>query len=203
MAVKAVAFDIGGVLERVDDLDAWLDRWRQRLGLDRADFEARLGNVDPRGLIGTGEMSESEFRSGYRNAFGLSDADADDFMAQLWDWYCGELDTELVAFARELRPAYTTGIISNSADGARREEQARYGFEQLVDHIVYSHEVGLVKPDRRIYELACERLGVAPDELVFVDDLQLCIDGATALGIHGVLHRSTPTTIAAVQALLA
>ena len=203
MAIKAVAFDIGGVLERVGDLDAWLDRWRLRLGLDRAVFDARLGKVDPRGLIGTGEMTEAAFRAGYQDTFGLSDADADDFMAQMWEWYCGELDTELVAFARGLRPAYTTGIISNSADGARREEQARYGFEQLVDHIVYSHEVGLVKPDPRIYELACERLGVAPDELVFVDDLQLCIDGANALGVHGVLHRMTPATIAAVQALLA
>jgi epoxide hydrolase-like predicted phosphatase len=202
MTIKAVSFDIGGVLEKVADLDEWLEALRRRLRLDQSTLEAGLVSVDPRNLIGTGAMSETEFRTGYRDAFGFSEAETDDFMTRMWDWYCGELDTELFAFAESLRPAYTTGIISNSADGARREEQARYRFEQLVDDIVYSHEVGLVKPDPKIYELACQRLGVAPDELVFVDDTQICVDGAAAVGIHAVLHESTPTTIARVRGLL-
>ncbi len=202
MAIRAVAFDIGGVLERVGDLDQWLGAFRDRAGLDRRQFDDRIGTVDPRGLIGTGQLSEKEFRQGYLDAFGLSEDEADEFMTQMWDWYCGELDTELVAFVRGLRPAYITGIISNSADGARREEQARWGFEDLVDHIVYSHEVGLAKPDRRIYQLACARFGVTPEELVFVDDVPACVQGAEALGIQAVLHSSTPRTISAVSALL-
>ncbi len=203
MTIKAVAFDIGGVLERVGDVDAWLGAWRERIGMSGADFEARLSTVDPRGLIGTGGMSEAEFRQGYIDAFGFDAAQADEFMAAMWDWYCGELDADLVEFVRALRPAYTTGIISNSADGARREEQARYGFEQLVDEIVYSHEVGVAKPDARIYELACDRLGVEPAELVFLDDVPYCVEGAAAVGIHALLHRSTPESIAAITALLA
>lgn len=202
MAIRAVAFDIGGVLERVGDLDEWLDTWRQRVRLEGAEFDERMALIDPRGLIGTGQMTESEYRQRYIDVFGFSEVDADAFMAGMWDWYCGELDTELVAFARGLRPAYTTGIISNSADGARREEQSRWGFEQLVDTIVYSHEVGLAKPDPRIYELACVYLQVDPDELVFLDDVPLCVEGAAALGIHAVLHRSTPESIAAITALL-
>ena len=202
MAIRAVAFDIGGVLERVGDLDEWLDTWRQRVGLEGAEFDERMALIDPRGLIGTGQMTESQYRQRYIDVFGFTEAEADAFMAGMWDWYCGELDTELVAFARGLRPAYTTGIISNSADGARREEQARWGFEELVDTIVYSHEVGLAKPDPRIYELACSYLEVEPDELVFLDDVPLCVEGAAALGIHAVLHRSTPESIAAITSLL-
>ncbi len=202
MTIKAVAFDIGGVLERVGDVDVWLGRWRERLGMSRTDFESRVGRVDPRGLIGTGGLSESQFRKGYMEALGLNETQADEFITAMWDWYCGELDTELVEFARGLRPAYLTGIISNSADGARREEQARYGFEQLVDDIVYSHEVGVAKPDPRIYELACARLGVEPAELVFLDDVQHCVDGAAAIGIHALVHRSTPKSIEAITALL-
>ncbi len=203
MTIRAVAFDIGGVLERVGDLNAWLGGWRQRIGMDVAEFGDRLSSVDPRGLIGTGGMSEAEFRQGYVEAFGFSAAETDEFMAAMWDWYCGELDTELVEFVRGLRPAYRTGIISNSADGARREEQARYGFEELVDDIVYSHEVGLAKPDPRIYELACQRLEVQPAELVFLDDVPYCVEGAAAVGIHALLHRSTPESIAAITAALA
>ncbi len=120
----------------------------------------------------------------------------------MWDWYCGELDEELVRYVAGLRPAYKTAILSNSADGARREEQRRYGFEQLVDTIVYSHEVGLAKPDPRIYALACERLEVAPGEMVFLDDVATIVESARAFGIHAVHHRRTPDSIAAINTLL-
>lgn len=61
--------------------------------------------------------------------------------------------------------------MSNSFVEAREREQDAYGFEDLVDEIVYSHEVGMCKPDPRIYELTCMRLGVGPEEMVFLDDV--------------------------------
>ena len=60
---------------------------------------------------------------------------------------CGELDADLFAYVASLRPHCSTAILSNAIDGARREYQALYGFEQLVDVIIYSYEVGLAKPD--------------------------------------------------------
>jgi HAD superfamily hydrolase (TIGR01509 family) len=108
-----------------------------------------------------------------------------------------------VAYVAGLRPRFLTGILSNSADGARREEQARYSLEELVDVLVYSDEIGLAKPDPRAYLALSAALGVAPDELVFVDDLPANVAAACQLGISGVLHRSTPETIAAIGALTA
>ena len=149
-----------------------------------------------------GNMTEVQLRQRYAAALGLSEPQADEFMADMWDWYCGELDAELVRFAASLRPSFRTGILSNSVDGARREEQARYQFEQLVDVIVYSHEACVAKPDPRAFRLLCDALGVQPDELVFLDDVPGHIDAACALGIHGIVHVSTPDSIAAVEALL-
>jgi beta-phosphoglucomutase-like phosphatase (HAD superfamily) len=59
----------------------------------------------------------------------------------------------------------------NSFVGAREREQALYGFKDMCDVIVYSHEVGWLKPDPRVYRVACERLGCAPDEAVLLDDV--------------------------------
>jgi glucose-1-phosphatase len=92
--------------------------------------------------------------------------------------------------------------VSNSVDGARREETRRYAFPDLVNDIIYSHEVGLAKPDPAIYELACERLGVKPPEAAFVDDVPANVDGAAAVGLHAVLHESTATTIRAISELI-
>jgi glucose-1-phosphatase len=203
MRIRAVGFDIGSVLERIDPVEQFYAPWRTRLGMTEPEFAAALASVDPEGLVRTGGLTETQYLDRYAAALGLSDAQRAEYSADLWDWYCGELDSELVAFAASLRPRVCTGIFSNSADGARREEQARYGFEQLVDVIIYSDEAGVAKPDPRAFRLLCDALGVQPGELVFLDDVPGHIDAARALGIHGIVHVSTPESIAAIEALLA
>lgn len=204
MAILAVTFDIGGVIERVDDPDLAIGRkWRARLGLTEADYAAAIGGVDPGHLNEVGKMSEAEFRQRCVAALGLRRDEAGEFMADMWDWYCGELDVELHAFARSLRPGLRTALLSNSGDGARREEQARYGFEDDFDPIIYSHEVGLAKPDPAIFELTWTRIGVAPGEMIFIDDVQGHVDAASRLGIHAIRHTEASRTIEAVSELLA
>jgi epoxide hydrolase-like predicted phosphatase len=201
MAIRAVAFDIGDVLERIDPIQAFTEPWRARLRMSEADYAAALDSVDSDRASRVGGLSETEMAGQYAIALGLTPAQTAEFMAGLWDWYCGELDTELVQFAASLRPRFRTGILSNSVDGARREEQARYGFEQLVDVIIYSHEAGVAKPDPRAFLLLCQRLDVQPDELVYLDDVPGHIEAARAVGIHGFVHVSTPDSIATVEAL--
>jgi epoxide hydrolase-like predicted phosphatase len=201
MTIRAVVFDIGGVLEYADD-GSWLSSWSADLNLTPDELSARLGRVDPHGQITIGEWTEAEYVQRYRDVLGFPEEGTERFVETMWDWYCGELDQQMFEFAANLRPAYRTAILSNSADGARREEQARYGFEQLVDEIVYSHEVGLAKPDSRIYDLTCRRLGVQPEEVAFLDDVPENVEAARAVGWHAVLHEDTPASIATLEALL-
>jgi epoxide hydrolase-like predicted phosphatase len=204
VAISAVVFDIGGVLERVGDPELVIaPKWRERLGLSADGFTAAIRSVDPDRHNQVGAMSEAEYRERTAAALGLSADQADEFMADLWDWYRGELDPELHAFARSLRPSVRAAILSNSGDGARREEQTRYGFTHDFDPIIYSHEVGLAKPDPAIFELTCELLGATPAELVFIDDVPANIDAAMRFGLHAILHTTTASTIEAVRALLA
>jgi epoxide hydrolase-like predicted phosphatase len=205
LPIKAVVFDVGGVLERVED-DAWpktwLRSWERRMNLPAGHVLAALADHEPLDGIVTGAVSEQRLREVYARALGLDDVDADAMMAQMWDHYCGELDIELRDFASRLRPRYTTAILSNSADGARREEQRRHGLEDLVDLLVYSHEVGLAKPDPAIYRLTEERLGVDAHEIVFLDDRDDNVRTAVACGWRAVLHADTATSIREVTRLL-
>lgn len=201
MAIKAVVFDIGSVLERVDDT-LWPGPWESRLGLAAGGFFEAVANHDLGGDVTLGEVSEAELREAWKVVFDIDDETADELMRDMWDWYCGELDTELLDYFVGLRSSYKTGILSNSGDGARREEQRRYGFADLTDTIVYSHEVGLMKPDPRIYELTCQRLDVRPDEVVFLDDVQANVDGARRAGWQAILHENTSASITAVNEIL-
>ena len=203
MPIRVVAFDIGGVLERVPPQEHWLRPWQERLGLAEPEFAAALARVDPDGDIGTGRLTEAAYRLRFAAELGLSSAQADEFIADMWRWYCGELDQELTGYAASLRSRHGTAILSNSADGTRREEQARYSFAELFDVIIYSHEVGLLKPDPRIYALLCAELSVSPDEVVFLDDVLQNVEAACQFGIHGLLHLSTQESIAAINSLIA
>jgi putative hydrolase of the HAD superfamily len=71
-----------------------------------------------------------------------------------------------------------------------------------VDTILYSHEIGVAKPDPRAYLLACQRLSVEPTQAVFLDDTPAAVTGARAVGMHAVLHVDTATSIAAINALI-
>lgn len=75
-----------------------------------------------------------------------------------------------------------------------------FDLDALADVVVVSSDIGVRKPSRRIYAIACERLGVAPAEAVMVDDIQHNLDGAARIGIAGVLHRDAATTLAELDA---
>lgn len=201
MTVQAVIFDIGGVLVSETDWSPLL-AWAARLGLSTDEMGARLGAVDRERRATTGHLTEDDMRAGWSRELGLDAEQTEAFVQDVWDLYCGEPDRVMIEFARSLRPTYRTGLLSNAVDGARREESRRYGLDTLTDDLVYSHEVHLAKPDPAIYHLACQRLAVAPDEVVFIDDLPENVDAAAALGMHAFLHAGdTATTIARIRAL--
>jgi HAD superfamily hydrolase (TIGR01509 family) len=205
VTIRAIAFDLGGVLEDIGPAEDFVFGWRARLGLsemETADLPWPMTRADPDDQAKTGAVTEAQYRQRCLAAVGLAGAAADEFMASFWNWYCGALDTKLASFAARLRPRYRTAILSNSVAGARRQEQARFGFAELVDVIIYSDEAGLAKPNPEVYRLLCSELGVEPAEVVFLDNRLPNVEAACELGIHGVLHEDTATSIAAVNALL-
>jgi FMN phosphatase YigB (HAD superfamily) len=187
--IRVVILDIGGVLVSEEPVAPHL--------------QGVLARHDPEERLTTGHLDEEWMRATFQGELGLSDADADQFMLGLWDWYCGTLDRRMFDWAVALRERLPVAMLSNSVAGARREEEARYGLSSLFEPIIYSHEVGFAKPDERIYRLACQLLGVEPTEVVFVDDRRPNVAAAAAIGMLTVHHTGTEQTIRAVEALLA
>jgi HAD superfamily hydrolase (TIGR01509 family) len=68
--------------------------------------------------------------------------------------------------------------------------------------VFYSHEVGMSKPDPRIYELTCERLGVRPEEMIFLDDVPLFAEAAQRAGLQAILFPGNAQAIAEIDARL-
>lgn len=214
MAIRAVVFDIGGILEIVPGggdptrhFPEMIARWEKRLSMQPGELRAKISGVSEDLLsmgkdLALGTCSEEEWQDGIRHATGMNAEQMDAFVREYWDVYLGAPNEELMAFFRSLRPRYQTALLSNSGSGARREEQERYHFNEMTDLIIYSHEVGIEKPDPRIYALTCERLGVRPEEIVFLDDVEQNVTAAVAYGMRAILFTSTAQAIADVQSCL-
>ncbi|WP_406047770.1 HAD family hydrolase [Kribbella sp. NBC_00889] len=101
----------------------------------------------------------------------------------------------LVRRARSL--GIRTALLSNSWGNT----YPRDTWDGMFDDIVISGEVGMRKPDPEIFLLAARRLDLKPEECVFVDDLELNVEGARALGMAGLLHTSYDETRRALESL--
>jgi putative hydrolase of the HAD superfamily len=102
-------------------------------------------------------------------------------------------DQEMVDALAGLRAAGVPVALVTNAFG--RDCYAGFDLAELADVVVISSDVGVRKPSRRIYAIACERLGVAPQAAVMIDDIEHNLAGAARLDIAGVLHRSAPQTL--------
>ena len=109
-------------------------------------------------------------------------------------------DEAMVAVVRAARNAgIRTGLISNSWGNGRYDREQ---FTGLFDGVVISGEVGIRKPDPRIYELGAEAVELPPEACVFVDDLPGNLKPARALGMTTVHHVRADETIGELEALL-
>jgi epoxide hydrolase-like predicted phosphatase len=119
------------------------------------------------------------------------------------DFFGGDkVDEELVAFIRSLRPTYLTGVISNAWSEARHWLENEWRIADVFDQIVISAEVGVTKPDPRIFHLALDGLEVTPNESVFIDDFDENVKVAREVGMHAILFRDPEQTITELKQLL-
>jgi len=195
---RGLLVDFGGVLTS-SVWDSFADFCRDKR-LEEGSIR-RLFREDPAALadlrkLETGQMEEHEFERRFAARLGLEDA------ADLIDsMFRGMKPSEpMVAAVRGARDSgVRTGLVSNSWSTTHYD---RTLLAELFDAVVISAEVGLHKPEPEIYLLASKRLGVEPQQCVFIDDLRENCTGAEAVGMTAILHRDVSASVARLEELL-
>jgi len=103
----------------------------------------------------------------------------------------------VTAVRRAKAAGLATALLSNSWG----LDYPRDGWEEMFDVTVISGEVGMRKPDPRIYRLVAERLGLPAERCVFVDDLRPNVRAAVGVGMIGVHHTDADTTLGELEAI--
>ena len=87
-----------------------------------------------------------------------------------------------------LRKDFKTAILSNANNGVLTWRLGQEVLDSCFDEVIVSAEIGLIKPDPRIFEYAANKIGVQIDECVFIDDKQSFVDISNELGMSGILY---------------
>ncbi len=191
MAIKAVIFDLGGVLVRTEFPEV-RQRLEERLGFTPGTLGQMVWGGEDWELAQTGRISYEEYWRRVGAALGFStEQEIRDFRCE---YFSGDrVDEELVRLIRELRPCYRIGLLSNAPDRLGIWLDEEWGIKDLFDSIIYSAKVGVAKPDPSIFHLSLEQLGLTPTEALFIDDFSPNIDAALALGMQAIRFTNTKT----------
>ena len=182
--ITTVIFDLGGVLLRTEDREP-RSRLAQRLGMTYEELESRVyGSREAM----RGEISAEDHKKAVLNKLGLTEDAMKEFGDEFWGG--DRMDSKLVEFLRGLRGEYTTALLSNAWDDLRSLLVELWQIADAFEHIYISAEMGLAKPDPKIYQAVVSDLQKDPSEIVFVDDFIENIQAARKVGWNAIHFRS-------------
>ncbi len=199
MSIRAVFFDHGGVIARTE-YQVPRQHLAERLGLEYDDL-VRIVFDSPSGRQATvGAITAAQHWDSVMERLRLPKSE---LRTVRKEFFGGDvIDHEILHTLRDLRSSYFVGLLSNAWDDMRKYIIARK-FDDAFDHMVISAEVGVAKPDPKIYQIALEQAGVNPDEAVFMDDFIENIQGCQKVGMHGIHFRSPEQAMSELKQMLA
>ncbi|GAB2676110.1 HAD family hydrolase [Thalassiella azotivora] len=212
MSYTALVVDWGGVLTA--PLHGAMSQWAQDDGVDFGHFgdmlrqwrelaraEAGEGpEAGPVAALERGEISATEFEVLVADELGRrgSPVDATGLLGRM----LAGLEEREPAMFDLLRRVKDHGLGVALLSNSWGNTYDRTGWDDVFDAVVISGEVGMRKPEARIYEHVVSLLGRDPQECLMVDDLPWNVDAARALGMGAVLHRSPHETASELEQLL-
>jgi epoxide hydrolase-like predicted phosphatase len=198
MRVRVVFVDFGGVILRTEDKGP-RTRLADGLGMTFRDLEKIFFESDSSQRASIGEIPEEAHWEAVVQALGVSRTEIDKIIAEFFSG--DQADTALLDFLRSLHPERNVGLISNAWSGLRAFIISQK-FDDVFDEMIISAEVGLMKPDPRIYRLALEKLGAQPEESVFLDDVLVNVEAARSVGMYAIQFTQHDKTLEELKQLL-
>jgi putative hydrolase of the HAD superfamily len=194
--IKAVIFDVGGVLVRTEDRTP-RQALEARLGLQPGEAEYLVYNSEMGRKAQRGEVTAAGLWRWIQARFRFDDGEVETFRREFWGG--DRLNAPLLNLVQRLRSRYQTAIISNAMDDLLHTLTVIYPMADAFDLIVGSAYERVMKPAPEIFLRTLARLGRQPAEAIFIDDFAHNVDGARAVGMAAI-HYTPDLDVAAALA---
>jgi len=184
--IKAFFFDIGGVLVRVDPNSA-IRKLSKRLNIS----EDQIHKAMSKELLHTyekGHLSSNQFYEQLLINYGSSKNLSLETFKTYWEDMLFP-NEEMIAFLKRVTNKFQVWLLSNTNDFHYGLLEKHFPFIQWVDGGTYSFRVGSMKPEPLIYQDAILNSGFRPEEILFIDDLEVNVQAGKEQGLNVILYR--------------
>ncbi|HME87550.1 MAG TPA: HAD family phosphatase [Candidatus Nanoarchaeia archaeon] len=177
--IKAIIFDFGGVISSEPSLSKFCESFAKENELNKDQFKyiflehwvhARIGNIKTNqfweGISAQLSISPTKLRRAFFDYFSVKE--------------------EALEFVLKLKKKYKTAILTNSIEDWFEEIKTKYLLKRYFDAIVTSYEEKMAKPDVLLFRHTAQKLGVNPDDCLYVDDMKDNLLAAQKVGMHTI-----------------
>lgn len=180
--IKTIIFDVGGVFV-IGKSENFFKNASKILGInvDKDEIDEEFWNNLMRGKISLQEFFREVFRIHIQD-------ERIEKLIEIWveNW---KLDPDMIVFAKKLKPKYKLVMLSNAdKEGVKRSNNDLHF--SFFDYKFLSFDLGLMKPEKEIYEHTLKELNTKPEECVFIDDKVENVEAAKNLGINGIVFQN-------------
>jgi putative hydrolase of the HAD superfamily len=198
VTVRAVLFDMDGVIRHWDDVGARAGE--EAAGLPPGAIEKVAYTVPEFALTQVGAVTARQWADAVARALVEEHGPGAEVGADVYFRYAGRLDREMVSLVAAVREVATVALLSNATDQLD-EHLAHHELVGAFDMVFSSAQIGLAKPDPAIYLHAATVLGMAPGECFFTDDRPENVDGARRAGMHAEVFTGRADLVERLAAL--
>ena len=189
--IKNLIFDMGNVIIDID-IDLTLKELKSDLSENEFSLADEFMKSELHAAFESGNIDEKEFRNGIRMAFNREWKD--EWIDQVWNTLLLTIPKERIKLLKTLRKDYNLYLLSNTnsihfkvVEEIFKKDHPEDSFLGLFDKVFLSHEMGLRKPDKKIYEKVVEEIEANPEQCLFFDDLEENLNAAKEVGLQTYL----------------
>lgn len=197
--IKALLFDFGGVLLRTENQEP-RKALANKYAISKSELEYLVFASSSSYQAMVGEISARQHWQEIAKILSIASEEIIDLRNQ---FFSGDrLDLNLITYLRNMRKDYKIGLLSNAWDDLRSLLKEEFGIIEVFDAVIISAEVGLIKPDPRIYQLAAEKLSVATNQVIFIDDVTENVAAARNSGMFAIQFLSPSQIIPEINQII-
>ncbi len=197
--IKNIIFDLGDVILNIDVPLAY-DEFVKLSGKEKAEILELVQKHQLFQKFETGQIDEPTFRNEVRSMLGLPDLE-DETIDTAWNILLLDIPTERIELIQNLANHYKLFLLSNTSsihitqvNKILQKTSGHASLDLLFEKVFLSYEMGLMKPDLKIYQDVLSQAAIKAEETIFLDDNADNIKAAASLGIEAI-HVQKPLTI--------
>lgn len=173
--IEAIIFDYFGVISS--------DDYWTFVGADKNDAVANKEFVQLTNRVNLGSLHWMEFINYVSQKTGKT---VEDVIAM---YQAEGINPQVLALVRSCKANYLTAVLTNAHHEYVEPLFVEAGFYNIFDKIIISSRVGVVKPDKRIFEFTLQQLAITAHQALFIDDIERNVEGARAIGMTGIVYK--------------